>query len=185
MSCLQLWSYKRISANDPFCFMGSWKSCYKGEKCKYVLIITMKMFLSHSSCCKRQLSILVIPSDKTESAGISVMMSPPCWIYNPFNTAESGRKERGKEGMIFIWKRKNDSSITWESKDAACHPTSRLPPHECLLIPKASYFEPSAVRVLIDHTTVPCEPPYCTSVAETILINAMKPWNLKNGSLSV
>lgn len=121
---------KRISTNDPFCFMGSWKSCYQGEKkCKYVLIITMKMFLSHdSSRCKRQLSILVITSDKTERGGISVMVSPPCWIYNPFNTAESGRKERGKEGTIFIWKRKNDSSITRESKDAACHPTSRLPP---------------------------------------------------------
>lgn len=30
--------------------------------------------------------------------------------------AEDGRKERGKGRTIFIWERKNDSSITWESK---------------------------------------------------------------------
>lgn len=44
------------------------------------------------------------------------MVSPPCWIYSPFNMAEDGRKERGRVGAIFIWERKNDSSITWESK---------------------------------------------------------------------
>lgn len=55
------------------------------------------------------------------------MVSPPYWIYNPFNIVEGSGMEKGKGDTIFIWKRKNDSSITWEPKEAACYPTSSPP----------------------------------------------------------
>lgn len=49
--------------------------------------------------------------------------------------AEGGRKERGKEGKtFFIYKRKNDSSITWESQMLpAIHQVDFFSPHWVLI----------------------------------------------------
>lgn len=73
---------------------------------------------------------------RRNSQVISVIVLPPCWIYNPFNMAEDGRKERAKGGDDFYLAAGEWQFHYLKVADAVCNPARRLffPPSQWLLI---------------------------------------------------